>query len=261
MEEKEVCPNPNGELGICYSFDRFGDRCGCVGCPLLDTLPNGMFNEGDPLPGLSKQIDLKMLLSKIVACSQYMADQEKFPGDITLNKKECKMVLELIDDLSNRIEYATKLTEEGIDNAETAMKFYKENRENKDDYASELHLLLVRAINLDDILKALKNSSAPSLSWLYNGDRKKVDHMKEKHTCCICGEKFIGFGNNPYPLTDDAEARCCDECNSNYVIAARILGIKPDDKEAIKALVGGVYNENHPLYKAIEEEAEDEEWD
>lgn len=52
----ETCPNPNGELGICYSFDRHGDRCGCVGCPLLDTLPNGMFNEGDPLPGLTNML-------------------------------------------------------------------------------------------------------------------------------------------------------------------------------------------------------------
>lgn len=50
------CPNPNGEEGICYSFDRYGDRCGCVGCSLLDTLPNGMFNEGDLLPGLTEQL-------------------------------------------------------------------------------------------------------------------------------------------------------------------------------------------------------------
>lgn len=56
MNDKEICPNPNGELGICYKFDRFGDRCGCVGCKLLETLPNGMMNEGDPLPGLTKQL-------------------------------------------------------------------------------------------------------------------------------------------------------------------------------------------------------------
>mgnify|MGYP004640773655 CR=1 FL=1 len=63
--------------------------------------------------------------------------------------------------------------------------------------------------------------------------------MKEKHTCCICGKKFTGFGNNPWPLTDDVDARCCDECNLNYVIVARIYGIKPNDKEKIKELVNG----------------------
>lgn len=46
----------------------------------------------------------------------------------------------------------------------------------------------------------------------------------EEKTCCICGKKFIGWGNNPYPLCDkdDYESRCCDECNDNHVIPARL---------------------------------------
>lgn len=43
----------------------------------------------------------------------------------------------------------------------------------------------------------------------------------EKHVCCICGEEFEGWGNNPYPLVKDEDARCCDECN-NLVILARL---------------------------------------
>ena len=39
--------------------------------------------------------------------------------------------------------------------------------------------------------------------------------MKE-FTCCICGKKFIGYGNNPYPIKDDG--RCCDECNKKVII-------------------------------------------
>ena len=58
MKDKK-CPNPNGEPGICYNFDRFGDRCGCVGCELLETLPNGMMNESNPLPGLAKQLKVE----------------------------------------------------------------------------------------------------------------------------------------------------------------------------------------------------------
>lgn len=54
---KEVCPNPDGESGKCYSFDRFGDRTGCLGCPLADTIPGGIFDKGDPLPGLTKQLE------------------------------------------------------------------------------------------------------------------------------------------------------------------------------------------------------------
>lgn len=43
--------------------------------------------------------------------------------------------------------------------------------------------------------------------------------MNEKHICCICGEEFIGFGNNPDPIKK--EGRCCDICN-NRVILARL---------------------------------------
>ncbi len=42
-----------------------------------------------------------------------------------------------------------------------------------------------------------------------------------EYTCCICGKKFYGFGNNPWPLIKDVDARCCDECNM-LVIEARI---------------------------------------
>ena len=43
-------------------------------------------------------------------------------------------------------------------------------------------------------------------------------------TCCICGKKRFGFGNNPYPLCDvnDYTSRCCDECDYEHVIPARI---------------------------------------
>lgn len=55
--------------------------------------------------------------------------------------------------------------------------------------------------------------------------------MKEKHVCCICGEEFEGFGNNPYPLVKEEGARCCDECNDAVVIPARIEALNEDKKE------------------------------
>ena len=43
-------------------------------------------------------------------------------------------------------------------------------------------------------------------------------------TCCICDKLFIGgYGNNPDPVvTKPYDARCCDVCNTNAVIPARI---------------------------------------
>ena len=44
----------------------------------------------------------------------------------------------------------------------------------------------------------------------------------EDHTkiCCICGKPFVGYGNNPYPVTD--KGRCCDYCNETVVVPRRI---------------------------------------
>lgn len=48
--------------------------------------------------------------------------------------------------------------------------------------------------------------------------------------CCICGEIFKGYGNNPQGALDKnwkpkkfkPEDRCCDTCNEKFVIPGRI---------------------------------------
>lgn len=37
--------------------------------------------------------------------------------------------------------------------------------------------------------------------------------------CCICGKEFAGYGNNAEPVK---HGRCCDDCNINTVIPARL---------------------------------------
>ena len=44
----------------------------------------------------------------------------------------------------------------------------------------------------------------------------------QTNICCICGETFTGYGNNPYPVVKDESARCCDDCNISVVIPARL---------------------------------------
>lgn len=40
-------------------------------------------------------------------------------------------------------------------------------------------------------------------------------------TCCICGDTISGqWGNNPWPIKP--EGKCCDECNWQQVILARL---------------------------------------
>ena len=38
--------------------------------------------------------------------------------------------------------------------------------------------------------------------------------------CCICGEYFEGWGNNPAPVKERGD--CCDFCNWFVVVPARI---------------------------------------
>lgn len=44
----------------------------------------------------------------------------------------------------------------------------------------------------------------------------------QENVCCICGKRFTGWGNNPWPVVEDENARCCDECNDTEVIPARL---------------------------------------
>lgn len=48
-------------------------------------------------------------------------------------------------------------------------------------------------------------------------------HNDKCGTCSLTGVHYDNYGNNAYPF----EGRCCDEANEQYVIPARILGIKP----------------------------------
>lgn len=45
----------------------------------------------------------------------------------------------------------------------------------------------------------------------------------ETKKCCICGKQFTGWGNNPWPVyTEDLNAECCDDCNADRVLPARL---------------------------------------
>lgn len=50
------------------------------------------------------------------------------------------------------------------------------------------------------------------------------------YVCCICGKEFTGWGNNPYPVVKTEDARCCDKCNDEKVIPARILAMYKEEK-------------------------------
>ena len=58
---------------------------------------------------------------------------------------------------------------------------------------------------------------------------RKGENNMELKKCCICGKKFDGWGNNPYPAREKGE--CCDKCNWEIVIPMRMLLYKGQRKE------------------------------
>lgn len=51
----------------------------------------------------------------------------------------------------------------------------------------------------------------------------------KKVKCCICGKYINGYSNNPWPINNEENARCCDDCNINVVVPARIKKILKDE--------------------------------
>ena len=56
--------------------------------------------------------------------------------------------------------------------------------------------------------------------------------MEREFTCCLCGKKVQGYGNNPYPLgpKDDKNAECCNACDLTLVVPARLKQLKEDKR-------------------------------
>lgn len=51
-------------------------------------------------------------------------------------------------------------------------------------------------------------------------EKKQKNIAAMRHKCCICGKRFVGYGNNPRPVKWSGV--CCDDCNRNVVIPARL---------------------------------------
>jgi hypothetical protein len=49
-----------------------------------------------------------------------------------------------------------------------------------------------------------------------------MDNREVNFKCCICGKQSVGYGHNPWPVSDNQEDRCCDFCNFTKVIPARL---------------------------------------
>ena len=63
--------------------------------------------------------------------------------------------------------------------------------------------------------------------------------MKNEITkCCICGDYFDGWGNNPWSVKKHGD--CCDICNCFIVVPARIELHRKAQMEEQPMMKGGI---------------------
>ena len=62
------------------------------------------------------------------------------------------------------------------------------------------------------------------------GEKVETESLKEdkEDICCIFGEPIEDYGNNPSPYKH--EGRCCDACNSKFVIPARLAELSSSEE-------------------------------
>ena len=71
-------------------------------------------------------------------------------------------------------------------------------------------------VGVDDIGSIMVSwDNGSSLNVVYGEDRVEI-----LHKCCICGEEFEGYGNNPAPVAGKV---CCDKCNNNVIVPYRVF--------------------------------------
>ena len=79
------------------------------------------------------------------------------------------------------------------------------------------------------------------------------EELEDEHKCCICGEPIEGHGNNPSPVKTEGD--CCDKCNAEVVIPARIEKMKAAASEKVNEELTETESEE---VKPTSEESEEE---
>ena len=83
------------------------------------------------------------------------------------------------------------------------------------------------ALSCDVCDKALRHYLERRAKWASFDKTKFLEHIRKNHgigvagKCSLCDENYIFGGNNPQPVIDDYDARCCDRCCEEIVGPAR----------------------------------------
>jgi hypothetical protein len=107
--------------------------------------------------------------------------------------------------------------------------------EHKDEF-NDTNRMLAEDLALDDVEEVDWNEfvEIQAKNVIHEPETGEENTAKQEiWRCVICHEHFTGWGNNPDPVKKYGE--CCDSCNTNAVIPARLGQIINDEnlKEVI----------------------------
>ena len=77
---------------------------------------------------------------------------------------------------------------------------------------------------------------------------KAESNKEELIVCCLCNEEIKPeisgwqYGHNPAPLGETEDDRCCDSCNYQEVIPARLQGILEIQKKNTQDIDNSIRN-------------------
>ena len=154
----------------------------------------------------------------LVALTTFDEPYEKFPKELVQMVKDAKDISRQHEKKVNQVSDA-KSTDKTINNIYFAFAIL----DLLDDDYTLCDKSPVNIVNSNDVF----NQDFDSV----NAYGEKVESLKEakEEICCICGEPIEGYGNNPSPYKH--EGRCCDACNSKFVIPARLAELSNSDED------------------------------
>ena len=93
--------------------------------------------------------------------------------------------------------------------------------EHKDEF-NETNKLLAEDLALDEVQEDewTTNAEVQEQNVLHEPETGEETTAGEIWRCVICNEYYTGWGNNPDPVKNYGE--CCNDCNTNAVIPARL---------------------------------------
>ena len=155
----------------------------------------------------------------LVALTTFDEPYENFPEELVQMVKDAKDISRQRGKKDNQVTDA-KPTDKTINNIYFAFAIL----DLLDDDYTLCDKSPVNVANSDDVFK----QDFDSINAY--GEKVETESLKEakEEICCICGEPIEGYGNNPRPYKH--EGRCCDACNSKFVIPARLAELNNQEE-------------------------------